>query len=186
MPQTLPHSAPTAALPDAIDRHIGPGPVDAKVFRAIFQRHPASATILTADDGTGPCAMTITSLISLNADPALVGFSLSHQSNSTKKILKAGRVAIHFLDPSHIALGRLCATPGVDRFEDTTLWSRLADGTPRFHDVGCWFIADIERTLELDGATFVAARLIEGVVDGERSALLYASGGWRGLGEEIQ
>jgi len=182
MPQTLTRMNDPATPPG----NLGFGPVDAKVFRAIFQRHPASATILTADDGTGPCAMTITSLISLNADPAMVGFSLSHQSSSTKKILKAPRVAIHFLGPTHVALGRLCATPGVDRFEDTSLWSRLDDGTPRFHDIGCWFSAEIERTLELDGVTFVAARLIEGVLDDERAALLYASGSWRGLGTEIE
>lgn len=183
MPQTL--SRTSTALADPAPPGAGIGPVDASIFRTIFQRHPASVTILTADDGTGPCAMTITSLISLNADPAMVGFSLSRQSSSTAKILKAGRVTIHFLDASHVELARLCATPGADRFGDTTLWSRLADGTPRFHDVGCWFSADIDRTLELDGSIFVAARLTQGAVDGERTALLYAAGRWHGLGNDI-
>lgn len=161
-------------------------PIDAALFRLVFKQHPARATILTADDGTGPCAMTVTSLISLSADPAMVGFSLSRSSSSTQKILKAGRVAIHFLDAAHVALARLCATPGADRFQDTGLWSRLPDGTPRFHGVGSWFSAEIERTLELEGATFAAARLIEGALEGDAPALLYASGRWRGLGNEIE
>jgi len=171
-----------ARLPDAAAY----GPVNVDAFRTIFRRHPARVTILTADDGTGPCAMTISSLISLSADPAMVGFSLSNASGSSKNILNAGRLAIHFLDAAHVDLARLCATPGADRFQDRTLWSRLPDGTPRFHDVGSWFSAEIAETLPLAGSIFVAARLVGGALEDGPAALLYASGSWHQLGEAIE
>ena len=134
----------------------------AAAFRDAFRRHPAGVAIVTADPGGRPVAMTVSSLISVSAAPPTVAFSLSSRSGSTAAVLAADSLVIHFLRYADRALGQLGATPGADRFGPGVPWERLADGTPRYTQVTTWFRARITGTLPTEGATLVAAELVEG------------------------
>lgn len=134
----------------------------AAAFREAFRRHPAGVAVVTADPGDQPVAMTVSSLISVSADPPTVAFSLSSRSGSTPAVLEAGSMVIHFLRYGDRELGQLGATPGADRFGPHVAWERLPTGEPRYKQVAIWFRARITGTLPATGATVVVAELVEG------------------------
>lgn len=157
-------------------------------FREAFRCHPAGVAVITADPGDQPVAMTVSSLISVSADPPTVGFSLSARSGSTAAVLAAGHVVIHLLRYADLDLARLGATPGADRFGPAVAWQRLPTGEPRYSQVLTWFRARIEGALAVEGATLVVARLLEGAAAGapdtpEQESLIYMDRRWHRLRE---
>ncbi len=115
-----------------------------------------------------------------------MGFSLSALSSSTAKLLEAGSLVIHFLRFSDLELAKLGATRGADRFGEGLDWERLPTGEPRYCTVGTWFRAKIVGSLSLEGATMVAAQLLEGAHTpcpdpSEDAGLVYAERAWHRL-----
>lgn len=155
-------------------------------FKQVFGHHPAGVALITADPGGefSPAAITATSVISLNAAPPTIGFSLSALSSSAPALRAARSVVIHFLDADSIHLAKLGSTSGVDRFADSELWGRLESGEPYFHDARVWVQGTVVGTLEVPGATVVA---VEGKTIGGRmidtegrpySPLVYHNRSW--------
>jgi len=159
-----------------------------QAFREAFRCHPAGVAVITADPGTGPVAMTVSSLISVSAEPPTVAFSLSTRSGSTAAVLAAGGIVLHLLRYADLDLALLGATPGADRFGPAVGWERLATGEPRYTGVATWFRARITGTLPVEGATLVAAELVEGVAGTmpdapEHESLIYLDRRWHRLRE---
>ena len=73
-------AASTAAKGDAIDSTTAV----TKSFLTAFRQHPAGVAIVTGDPGTGPVALTVSSLISVSVEPPTVAFSLSEASSSAQ------------------------------------------------------------------------------------------------------
>lgn len=156
-------------------------------FRDAFRRHPAGVAIITADHGGQPVAMTVSSLISVSASPPLVAFSLSASSASAQVVLDARSVVIHLLQFDDLELAKLGATSGANRFGPEIDWERLPSGEPRYSKVETWFRARITNTLPVDGATIVAAELVEGQAaatqdETEAETLVYFNRRWHRLG----
>jgi Conserved protein/domain typically associated with flavoprotein oxygenases, DIM6/NTAB family len=160
-------------------------------FRAAFRNHPAGVAILTAGTPEGPVALTVSSLISISAEPPLVALSLSKQSRAAEALIAAGSMVIHFPRYGDLDIARLCATPGADRFGDGIEWDTLPTGEPRYRQITTWFRAEIHKTLPLEGATLVTAELRQGDCPDCPSAsrksvasdsLVYLDRSWRGLG----
>ncbi|NEX46651.1 flavin reductase family protein [Pseudotabrizicola algicola] len=157
-------------------------------FREAFRCHPAGVAVLAADPGDNPVAMTVSSLISVSADPPTVAFSLSTRSGSTASVLAAGSMVIHLLRYRDLDLALLGATPGADRFGADVPWERLPSGEPRYTAVATWFRAKIIGTLPLQGATVVTAELVEGSCGAppnapELESLIYMDRRWHRLRE---
>ena len=157
-------------------------------FREAFRCHPAGVAVITADPGGRPVAMTVSSLISVSAEPPTVAFSLSSRSGSTATVLEAGTMVIHLLRYSDLAVAQLGATPGADRFGPDIAWERLPGGEPRYTDVATWFRARIIGTLPVTGATVVTAELLEGAAGAQPGApelesLIYLDRRWHRLRE---
>jgi flavin reductase (DIM6/NTAB) family NADH-FMN oxidoreductase RutF len=157
-------------------------------FREAFRCHPAGVALITADPGTAPVAMTVSSLISVSADPPIVAFSLSARSGSTPAVLAATSIVIHLLRYEDLDLARLGATPGADRFGPGVAWERLPDGAPRYTTVRTWFHARIIGTLPVAGATVVTAELTDGEASAppgapEHESLIYLDRRWHRLRE---
>lgn len=158
-------------------------------FRVVFRDHPAGVGLITADPGGefGPVALTATSVISLNASPPTIAFSLSELSSATPAVRAAQTVVVHFLDAESIHLAKLGATSGTDRFADHALWDRLETGEPYFKDAKRWVRGRVISRLDVQGATLVA---IEGLTTGGRDVrteeqaapLVYHNGTWHQLG----
>src|SRR5690606_28712712 len=107
-------------------------------YKALFRGHPGGVAVITADAGTGPVALTATSVSSVSAEPPLLVFSVSSQSSAGPALAHAETVIVHLLDAHDLEVARLGATSGIDRFAQTHRWSRLLSGEPVFHDVRAW------------------------------------------------
>lgn len=175
------------AVPSASADSAAKGPTAvAEAFFSAFRHHPSGVAIITADAGSGPVALTVSSLISVSASPPMVAFSLSASSSTAKVVEQAETVVVHFVRRSDMELARLCATSGVDRFGANLRWDRLATGEPYYPQVDLWFRAALRGRLTVPGACLVTAELlaVSPVVRQTRveDALVYANRTWHRLG----
>jgi flavin reductase (DIM6/NTAB) family NADH-FMN oxidoreductase RutF len=166
------------------DAEVGLSPAE---FKAAFRNHPAGVALLTAEGPNGPVAMTVSSLVSVSAEPALMAFSLSDFSNSSRPIRDAGTIVVHLLDSEHVHLAKLGAERGVDRFADTTAWSRLEGGEPYFHSATNRVLCRVVHEVRAGTATVIVAHALETVPrewdePADRSPLVYHNRQWHALG----
>lgn len=157
-------------------------------FRSLFRQHPSGVAVLTAESEDGPVAMTITSLTSVNASPALVAFSLSKASSATPGILSASSVLVHFIDEESLAVAQLASTSGVDRFADRDSWGYLPSGEPHYRAVRRWARGSVRSTLDVDGAVLVVLDVVEardGRADSTHAdtGVVYRNRVWHKLGD---
>ncbi len=166
--------------------------VSADDFKAVFRGHPGGVAVITADAGDRPVALTATSVASVSAEPPLLIFSASAISSSTPTFLKAKTVVVHLLDADDLDIAKLGATSGIDRFADTSLWTRLPTGEPVFNNVRAWIRGAIVNRMEAGGSTVVAvhalqAHLARDIDPGEPGdALVYHNRSWHRLGDHSQ
>jgi len=163
-----------------------PTKVGADEFKQVFRHHPAGVAVVTADDGTGPVSMTVSSVFSINADPPLLGFSASHHSSSTNTIRNAKTIVVHMTAADEIALAKLGAASGVDRFAGTN-WARLSTGEPYYTDATTWMRCRIINCLDLGSSYVFVVQALEAqtppATTGKpgRSALVYHDRAWHQL-----
>src|SRR3978361_696636 len=112
--------------------------LSAAEFKSAFRNHAAGVAVIPADSGHGPVGLTATSVFSVSADPPLLVFSISDLSSSAQTLREATSVVVHLLGADQLHIAKLCATSGVDRFADETLWSRLPSGEPFFPSAQSW------------------------------------------------
>lgn len=130
-------------------------------FKAAFRNHPGGVAVVTADIGNGPVGLTATSVISANVEPNILAFSVSALSSSTPTLRQADTVVVHLLSAQELHFAQLCATSGIDRFADTTQWSRLATGEPYFHDVKTWLRGKVIDTMDAGASAILAVEALE-------------------------
>lgn len=165
---------------------VGRPAITGKELREAFRAHPAGVAVLTADREGTPVALTVSSLISVSADPPVVAFSLSSRSTTAADMLSAETMVIHLVRHDDLPLAQLGATHGAARFGAEVEWERLPTGEPRYTTVGTWFRARIRSTVPLEGATLVAAELLDGSVAPagdrpERDSVVYLDRRWHRL-----
>ncbi len=155
-------------------------------FKVAFRAHAAGVAVVTADAGDGPVGLTATSVFSVSADPALFVFSVSDQSSAAPTIRTAETLVVHLLGVDQLHLATLCATSGIDRFADLSLWSRLDTGEPYFPGAQSWIRGRVVNRMSAGGSTVIAVHALEAVVADEQRAsapLVYHNRTWHGLGE---
>jgi flavin reductase (DIM6/NTAB) family NADH-FMN oxidoreductase RutF len=157
-------------------------------FKLAFRGHAAGVAVVTADPGTGPVALTATSVFSVSADPPVLVFSLSALSSSTPAIRASESIVVHLLDEQDKDLAVLGSTSGVDRFADAESWSRLPTGEPYYRGVRTWIRARVTDLLAVGSSTLVVATAQEvadqGVEGGaEPGPLVYHNRAWHALGD---
>lgn len=166
-----------------------PEPTTTERFIAAFGNHPAGVSVITADAGNGPVALTATSVCSVSVDPPMLAFSASSRSSSTPTIRSAETLVVHLLNSEQLPIAQLGATSGIDRFADTSIWDRLGTGEPYFPGAAVWIRGRIVNTLDARGATLVLVEALEvGGKGGNPSLnagqpLVYHSRAWHALGE---
>lgn len=175
-------------LDPVADAHRGIGGLSADEFKVAFRNHPAGVAVITADAGEGPVGLTATSVFSVSAEPPLLVFSLSSQSSSAPTIRRADTVIVHLLGAEQLEIAKLCATSGIDRFADTTIWDRLITGEPYFPAASTWIRGRIINRMEAGGSTVVAVHALQAkspeieAIGGE-SPLVYHNRTWHRLDE---
>ena len=133
----------------------------AEEFKAAFRNHPAGVAVITADAGDGPVALTATSVFSVSAEPPLLVFSLSASSSSTPTLLAAETVVVHLLSAAQLDVAVLAATSGIDRFADTSTWSRLETGEPYFTSTPVWIRGRVIDRVEAGASTVLVVEALE-------------------------
>lgn len=172
-------------------RHVGevlsvPGTLDAEGFKTLFRGHPGGVSVITAEGPDGPVALTATSVASVSVDPPILIFSVSSLSSATPAILAADTIVVHLLDAADLPLAELAATSGIDRFADTSAWTRLPTGEPLFRGVRAWTRCAIVSRLEAGGSTVIAAHALQGETNRgpeESEPLVYHNRTWHRLGD---
>jgi len=162
-----------------------PTGVSADAFKNAFRHHPGGVAVITADDGDGPVALTLTSVASVSAEPPLLIFSVSDLSSAAEHVLAAESIVVHLVDGSGIDVARLAATHGADRFGDPASWTRLPTGEPRYLGVPNWLRCRIVDRLRAGSSTVVVALVVETgePAAGDVAPLVYHNRTWHRLGE---
>jgi flavin reductase (DIM6/NTAB) family NADH-FMN oxidoreductase RutF len=160
-------------------------------FKSAFRNHPGGVAVITADAGDGPVGLTATSVVSASVGPNILAFSVSEFSSSTPTIRSADTVVVHLLNAEQLDIAKLCATSGIDRFADTSLWSLLETGEPYFPSAPTWIRGKIVNSMAAGGSTIVAVEALEAspglsgdTVPGK--PLVYHNRSWHALGEASQ
>jgi flavin reductase (DIM6/NTAB) family NADH-FMN oxidoreductase RutF len=114
-------------------------------------------------------------------------FSIAKESSSAPTIRAARSVVVHLLGADQLNIARLCATSGIDRFADRSIWQRLASGEPYFPNATSWLRGRVFDRMEVGGSTILAVQAIEAKVPelsvGEAAPLVYHNRTWHRLGE---
>ncbi|MGG7450212.1 flavin reductase family protein [Plantibacter auratus] len=139
-------------------------------FKSAFRQHPAGVSVITADDGSGPVGLTATSVFSVSAEPPLLVFSVSSLSSSAPTITASDTVVVHLLGSEQLQIAKLCATSGIDRFADTSIWDRLPTGEPYFTGNGVWIRGRIVNRMEAGTSTVIAVHALESSVSQPQAA----------------
>lgn len=160
----------------------------ASEFIHAFRHHPAGVAIVTADDGTGPVAMTVSSVASVSIDPPTLVFSASSRSSSTPTIRNAETVVVHMLASDQVELAKLGARSGTQRFGDDVNWGRLPTGEPYYPNANSWLRGRVTQKLDVHGSTLIVVEAIEVKPEEEAieepSPLVYHNRRWFVLNEK--
>jgi len=168
-----PAAASVTTLPSPVDGgEVAPGfaSLSPDDFKAAFRQHPAGVSVITADDGSGPVGLTATSVFSVSAEPPLLVFSVSSLSSSAPTITASDTVVVHLLGSEQLHIAKLCATSGIDRFADTSIWDRLPTGEPYFTGNGVWIRGRIVNRMEAGTSTVIAVHALESSVSQPQAA----------------
>ncbi|MGV8856994.1 flavin reductase family protein [Rhodoglobus sp.] len=158
-------------------------------FARAFRHYPGGVAVITADSPDGPVALTATSVVSVSAVPPLLAFSISHRASTAASIRSASSYVVHFLGKDQLEIAQLCATSGVDRFSDTSLWRRLPTGEPYFPSAPAWVAGTRVDQLDAGAASIILLRATQSAVDSGAEGtppLVYFNRGWHQLGEHSQ
>jgi len=162
--------------------------ITAEEFVHAFRYHPAGVAIVTADDGTGPVAMTVSSVASVSVDPPTLVFSASGKSSSTPTIRRAETVVVHLLASDQVELAKLGARHGIDRFGPDVEWDRLPTGEPYYPRANSWLRGKVVQQVDVHGSTLVIVEALEGkphsVEEKEPDPLVYHNRRWFVLNEK--
>jgi flavin reductase (DIM6/NTAB) family NADH-FMN oxidoreductase RutF len=140
------------------------GSITAEEYKLVFRHHAAGVALITADAGDGPVALTATSVTSISAEPPMLGFSVTDESSAAATLLTADTLVIHLLTTDQLDLARLGATSGIDRFADTSRWSRLPTGEPWFPEAGVWVRGRVVDRLRVGASTLIIVHALDAAV----------------------
>ncbi|BAS08940.1 hypothetical protein AHiyo4_23620 [Arthrobacter sp. Hiyo4] len=104
------HAYPTDTWLDAPKQSF-PTSLSANEFKSLFRGHPGGVAVITADAGEGPVALTVSSVVSVSAEPPLMIFSVSALSSASEVLSRAETVVVHLLDAHDVDLAKFGATP---------------------------------------------------------------------------
>ncbi|MEU4420933.1 flavin reductase family protein [Actinoplanes sp. NPDC024001] len=159
-----------------VSRPIPSPSIDAALFRQVFRHHAAGVAVVTTDAGRGPAGVTVTSLASLCAEPALLSFSISAATSIWPHLRDAGTAVVHLLGAGHAELAQTFATSGIDRFGAPTRWRRLPTGEPVLDGAAAWLRVSIEHRHPAGGSHLVIGRVEEAGLAERCAPLLYHDG----------
>ncbi|WP_231601181.1 MULTISPECIES: flavin reductase family protein [unclassified Salinibacterium] len=160
--------------------------ISAAEFSSAFRHYPGGVAVVTAQSPLGPVALTVTSVVSVSAEPPLLAFSIGHRASTAPGIRAAESYVIHFLGSEQLDLAQLCATSGVDRFADRGLWARLPTGEPYFPSAPARIVGKRIDQLDTESASLILVLAQDAHITPEADfapPLVHHNRAWHRLGE---
>ena len=133
-------------------------------FRSIFRQHPAGVAVVTLRHGDRPVGFTVTSVISVSAEPPLLAFSAAGGSGSWLPLTQTDTIVVNFLSAEQVDLSARFATRGIDRFACGG-WSLLDTGEPVLDDTPRWIRAEIVQRIPVGSSHLVCLRALSSSED---------------------
>jgi flavin reductase (DIM6/NTAB) family NADH-FMN oxidoreductase RutF len=147
-----------------------------------FRRHASGVAVITASGTSGPVGFTVTSLVSLSAEPPRVSFNISHTSSSWPTLSLTRYVGVHLLAEGQSGLASTFARSGIDRFAAPTVWQPGPRRVPLLDGCVAWMVAAIEDRIAVGDHSIVVARVLHaGSHTTDTDPLLYHDGTFRRL-----
>jgi flavin reductase (DIM6/NTAB) family NADH-FMN oxidoreductase RutF len=157
-------------------------PVTGEELRQTMRRAAAPVAVVTVDAGNLKYALTVGSLLSLSLEPALVGVSIGHASQSHTPLRDAGRFAASLLAGDQAALAQHFArsVPPIALWEgialrESTLPEPLLDGAV------AWLECRVVGEHEAGDHTIFVAEVLSVELGRDGPALVYVGGEYRAV-----
>ena len=148
--------------------------------KALFRRWPAGVSVVVAEVDGRRIGLTISALVSLSLEPALVGVAVARSAALHELLVEAEEWGVSILagDQEQVARHFARGVPPI------AMWTRIAvrEDDPRLLvGAAAWLVArTVDRVAAGDHSFFVAA--IERLEEGRAAtSLVYANGEYRAL-----
>jgi flavin reductase (DIM6/NTAB) family NADH-FMN oxidoreductase RutF len=106
-------------------------PVDAEEFATAFRQYPAGVCLLTVQDDIDDVGVTVSSVMSLSAEPPLLAVGLTAGHYPAEVLGEVGRCALTVLAAGHAILASRFASagrPSARHLLESVPWSRTNGG----------------------------------------------------------
>lgn len=172
------------STPQLNDPTVSGSPIGAAEFKGVFRHHPAGVAIITTVVDGQPVGFTVTSLISVSADPPLLAFSVDSASSAWRALAVADTLVVNFLTAAQVDVSARFATSGIDRFA-TTQWRSLPSGEPVLADNAAWLRGEVVQRTAVGHSFLVSVLALESEVAAERPSgpLVYHDRSYHGIGD---
>ena len=141
-------------------------------LKSAFAQIPTSVAVITTGSGTERYGATVGTLGALSLGPPMLMFAMKQASGLLQRLEAGTPIGINVLAAHQHDIARRFATPGIDRFGDTS-WCE-EHGLPRIDETLMWMAASVRDQLPLGDHTLVTA-IIERTETEDHAPLLY----WR-------
>lgn len=161
-------------------------PLEAGRFKDVFRAHPAGVVVVgLRDPDGGLVGLTVTSVISVSAEPPILAFSVASTSSSWPAVRAARTVAISFLADDQHAIAARFARHGIDRFADGG-WTLLPTGEPVIDGAVAWIRGEVVQRAPLGSSHLVAVLAVDASRREGAQPLVYRDRTYHRLGERRQ
>ncbi|MFF0199798.1 flavin reductase family protein [Streptomyces sp. NPDC005017] len=153
--------------------------VDGTALRGALRCHPSGVAVLTAAGPEGPAGVTITSMTSISAEPALVSFALAESSSTWHRVRSCDWFGIQLLSADQHDLARRFATTGIDRFAPPTRWHTGPHGVPLLDGCLSWLVCSLHDRYRLGDHHLVVGAVRHTVSGAPGDSLVHVHGSLR-------
>ncbi|MCZ2828624.1 flavin reductase family protein [Modestobacter sp. VKM Ac-2986] len=147
-------------------------PVDAREYAAALRQYAAGVVLLTVRDDIDDVGTTVTSLMSVSADPPLVAIGLATEGYPAEVLQAVGSCAVNVLGSAHAILASRFSSAGRPSAR------HLLESVP-------WHRAPVSEAIVLDGALAALDCTVASVVEaGDHVVVLLQVEGVPALGDD--
>ncbi len=170
-------------FPDTMRLHPPRQPViDGTEFRATISAMASSVTVVTSGRGDQRIGRTVTSMLSLSANPPTLLVSIDIMSRLADVIAKQGSYSLALLADDQAAVANAFAgrIEPADRFE-TASWSTWPSGNPMLLGAVTAFDCEVVGSIETGTHVLFAGAVIEAETTTSRVPLIWQRHHYRGI-----
>jgi flavin reductase (DIM6/NTAB) family NADH-FMN oxidoreductase RutF len=150
------------------------GPVDAAALRWAAGAYPSGVTVVTADAGSTPVGLTVSSFTSVSLDPPLLLVCVARTASVLPAFRPGSPIGINVLASDQAWLARRFASRHDDRFQGVE-YHRGPHGVPLLAGVAAWLDCHVARIYAGGDHVILLARA-HSVYRSGATPLLYHSG----------